>query len=228
MRLGAAGVRAAASAIVHPQAAPRRRRGEEARLHREVHPAGRDRPAADPRALRRAARRRDRASSSDVLERSRKVVEHGARRRQAASKAAKPKGDGAARRQASAHVDGGRASATSSTTRSCSSRSATPPPSVHQEILQAAASPTSRFPVRSLANVTYSTRSAATSRSAAQKKVRTLTVNTVKSFAQTLRMMALSKELVETQRLRHQARRLLPEQELGARRASTSRPSPTR
>src|SRR3990172_8802988 len=30
------------------------------------------------------------------------------------------------------------------------------------------------------------------------KSVRTLTVNTVKSFAQTLRMMALSKQLVET------------------------------
>jgi DNA topoisomerase-6 subunit A len=51
---------------------------------------------------------------------------------------------------------------------------------VHKDILKKA-KPDLAFPVRSL-----------------QKKVRTLTVNTVKSFAQTLRMMGLSKDLVET------------------------------
>ncbi len=52
------------------------------------------------------------------------------------------------------------------------------------------------FPVRSLKNVSYS-RKKGFFEIGRQKKVRTLTVNTVKSFAQTLRMMGLSKELVE-------------------------------
>jgi len=53
------------------------------------------------------------------------------------------------------------------------------------------------FPVRSLRNVSYSQKTGYFEMGK-QKKVRTLTVNTVKSFAQTLRMMGLSKELVET------------------------------
>ena len=53
------------------------------------------------------------------------------------------------------------------------------------------------FPIRSLKNVSYSTRTGYFE-IGKQKKVRTLTVNTVRSFAQTLRMMGLSKELVET------------------------------
>jgi DNA topoisomerase-6 subunit A len=57
--------------------------------------------------------------------------------------------------------------------------------------------PDLKFPVRSLSNVTYSTKRGYFE-IGRQKKVRTLTVNTVKTFAQTLRMMSLSKELVET------------------------------
>ena len=53
------------------------------------------------------------------------------------------------------------------------------------------------FPVRSLGNVTYSQKKGFFE-IGKQRKTRTLTVNTVKSFAQTLRMMGLSKELVET------------------------------
>ncbi len=53
------------------------------------------------------------------------------------------------------------------------------------------------FPVRALGNVTYSDKKGYFE-IGKQKKVRTLTVNTVKSFAQTLRMMGLSKELIET------------------------------
>ncbi|HBZ69198.1 MAG TPA: DNA topoisomerase VI [Deltaproteobacteria bacterium] len=53
------------------------------------------------------------------------------------------------------------------------------------------------FPVRALGNVTYSEKRGYFE-IGRQKKVRTLTVNTVKSFAQTLRMMGLSKELIET------------------------------
>jgi DNA topoisomerase-6 subunit A len=56
--------------------------------------------------------------------------------------------------------------------------------------------PTMRFPVRSLANVRYHPQRGFFE-IAGQKKERTLTVNTVKTFAQTLRMIALSKELVE-------------------------------
>jgi DNA topoisomerase-6 subunit A len=52
------------------------------------------------------------------------------------------------------------------------------------------------FPIRSLKNVSYSQKKGYFE-IGRQKKVRTLTVNTVKSFAQTLRMMGLSKELVE-------------------------------
>lgn len=57
--------------------------------------------------------------------------------------------------------------------------------------------PEMSFPVRSLSNVRYDKRRGyfEIGRS---KKSRTLTVNTVRTFAQTLRMMALSKELVET------------------------------
>jgi len=57
--------------------------------------------------------------------------------------------------------------------------------------------PTMKFPVRSLANVKYHPQRGFFE-IAGQKKERTLTVNTVKTFAQTLRMVALSKELVET------------------------------
>lgn len=53
------------------------------------------------------------------------------------------------------------------------------------------------FPVRALANVQYDTKKGYFE-IGKQVKRRTLEVATVKSFAQTLRMMALSKELVET------------------------------
>jgi DNA topoisomerase-6 subunit A len=57
--------------------------------------------------------------------------------------------------------------------------------------------PVLKFPVRSLANVRYLEKEGYFE-IRGKKKERTLTVNTVKSFAQTLRMMALSKSLVET------------------------------
>jgi DNA topoisomerase-6 subunit A len=67
---------------------------------------------------------------------------------------------------------------------------------VHRDIVRKA-KPDLAFPVRSLKNVSYSKKKGYFE-IGNQKKVRTLTVNTVKSFAQTLRMMGLSKELVET------------------------------
>jgi DNA topoisomerase VI subunit A len=57
--------------------------------------------------------------------------------------------------------------------------------------------PEMKFPVRSLGNVSYSEKRGFLE-IGRQKKVRTLTVNTVKTFAQTLRMMSLSKDLIET------------------------------
>jgi len=57
--------------------------------------------------------------------------------------------------------------------------------------------PDLEMPVRSLSNVVYD-RKRGYFEIGRSKKVRTLTVNTVKTFAQTLKMMALSKELVET------------------------------
>jgi len=57
--------------------------------------------------------------------------------------------------------------------------------------------PAMKFPLRSLANVTYSS-ATGYFKLKGKKKERTLTVNTVKTFAQTLKMMALSKELIDT------------------------------
>ncbi|MFC1610808.1 DNA topoisomerase VI [Myxococcota bacterium] len=57
--------------------------------------------------------------------------------------------------------------------------------------------PDLEMPVRSLSNVVYDTKKGYFE-IGKSKKVRTLTVNTVKTFAQTLKMMALSKELVDT------------------------------
>lgn len=57
--------------------------------------------------------------------------------------------------------------------------------------------PSMKFPLRALSNVKYQpTRGFLELKG--KKKERTLTVNTVKTFAQTLRMMALSKELIDT------------------------------
>ena len=53
------------------------------------------------------------------------------------------------------------------------------------------------FPVRSLGNVRYSTKKGYFE-IGGDKSVRSLTVNTAKTFAQTLKMMSLSKELVQT------------------------------
>jgi DNA topoisomerase-6 subunit A len=54
-----------------------------------------------------------------------------------------------------------------------------------------------KFPLRSLANVRYTARKGYFEL-AGMKKERTLTVSTVKTFAQTLRMISLSKQLIET------------------------------
>ncbi len=53
------------------------------------------------------------------------------------------------------------------------------------------------FPVRSLGNVSYSLKKGYFE-IGKDKSIRTLTVNTAKTFAQSLKMMSLSKELVET------------------------------
>ena len=57
--------------------------------------------------------------------------------------------------------------------------------------------PSMKFPLRALSNVRYRPKSGYFEMMG-KKKERTLTVNTVKTFAQTLRMMSLSKELIET------------------------------
>jgi len=67
---------------------------------------------------------------------------------------------------------------------------------IHEKILRRA-KPSMKFPVRSLANVIYRP-ARGYFQMRGKKKERALTVGTVKTFAQTLRMMALSKELVET------------------------------
>jgi DNA topoisomerase-6 subunit A len=57
--------------------------------------------------------------------------------------------------------------------------------------------PSMKFPLRSLSNVRYNARKGHFEMLGKQKE-RTLTVSTVKSFAQTLRMIELSKQLIET------------------------------
>ncbi len=66
--------------------------------------------------------------------------------------------------------------------------------SVHSGILKKQ-KPSMKFPLRSLANVRYTPKKGFFEMRGKHKE-RTLTVNTVKTFAQTLRMMALSKELI--------------------------------
>jgi DNA topoisomerase VI subunit A len=66
-----------------------------------------------------------------------------------------------------------------------------------QKKILARQAPTLAFPLRSLSNVVYRPKEGYF-RIKGRKKERTLTVGTVKTFAQTLRLMALSKELVET------------------------------
>ena len=57
--------------------------------------------------------------------------------------------------------------------------------------------PSMKFPLRSLSNVRYTPRKGHFEM-VGKTKERTLTVSTVKTFAQTLRMIALSKQLIET------------------------------
>ena len=66
---------------------------------------------------------------------------------------------------------------------------------IHKEILREKR-PDISLPVRALSNVSYDTQRGYL-KIGRQVKTRTLSVNTVKNFAQTLRMMALSKDLVE-------------------------------
>ena len=66
---------------------------------------------------------------------------------------------------------------------------------IHKKILSRGL-PELKFPVRSLSNVTYDRR-VGYFQLGRGTKVRALSVNTVKNFAQTLRLMSVSKEMVE-------------------------------
>jgi len=70
--------------------------------------------------------------------------------------------------------------------------------SVHTNILKRN-KPQMKLPIRSLNNVKYRPK-AGHFQLLGKNKIRTLTVNTVKTFAQTLKMLAMSKDLVETGR----------------------------
>jgi DNA topoisomerase-6 subunit A len=65
------------------------------------------------------------------------------------------------------------------------------------EHIESQRKPSLKFPKRSLSNVTYDTKEGYFKLKQG-RVTRTLTYNTVKTFAQTLRMMALSKEAIET------------------------------
>lgn len=67
---------------------------------------------------------------------------------------------------------------------------------IHAKIV-AGKKPSMRFPLRSLSNVRYTPKKGHFEM-VGKKKERTLTVSTVKTFAQTLRLVALSKRLIET------------------------------
>jgi len=66
---------------------------------------------------------------------------------------------------------------------------------IYQKIIKRQ-KPSMKFPIRALNNVKYDVKKGFFEL-VGKNKIRTLTVNTVKTFAQTLRMMAFSKELVE-------------------------------
>ena len=66
---------------------------------------------------------------------------------------------------------------------------------IRQDILKTR-KPDLEFPIRSLGNVSYSPKKGYF-QIGGQTKTRTLTVNTVRGFAQTLRLMGLSKDLIE-------------------------------
>ena len=83
-----------------------------------------------------------------------------------------------------------------------------PPPVIGKIIEQASAihrkiqrksKPQMKLPIRSLSNVRYRPK-AGYFQLLGKNKIRTLTVSTVKTFAQTLKMLAMSKDLVETGR----------------------------
>ena len=67
---------------------------------------------------------------------------------------------------------------------------------VHKKIIKSQ-KPTMSTPIRSLSNVKYHEKKGYFEM-AGKNKLRTLTVSTVKTFAQTLKMMALSKQLIDT------------------------------
>lgn len=67
---------------------------------------------------------------------------------------------------------------------------------MHDKIV-AGRKPSMKFPLRSLSNVRYTSKKGHFEM-LGRNKERTLTVSTVKTFAQTLRMLALSKRLIET------------------------------
>ncbi len=81
--------------------------------------------------------------------------------------------------------------------------------------IQRRGKPTLSFPLRSLSNVTYQPKKGFLQLKG-KKKTRTLTVGTVKTFAQTLRMMSQAKDLVETDEIMTK-RGLLRLQKLGGR-----------
>jgi DNA topoisomerase-6 subunit A len=88
------------------------------------------------------------------------------------------------------------ARAASKTTRSVLKRIRGEAGTIHQVILKGA-KPSMKFPLRSLQNVSYQP-GTGYFKLKGKKKERALTVSTVKTFAQTLKMMSLSKELIET------------------------------
>jgi hypothetical protein len=92
--------------------------------------------------------------------------------------------------------------------------------------IEARGKPEVTFPIRSLGNVHYDPKKG-WFEIGKGKSIRTLTVNTAKTFAQTLKMMALSKELVETA-TSPPSETPTTSRRTGGRRSSTTSPNPTR
>jgi DNA topoisomerase VI subunit A len=92
--------------------------------------------------------------------------------------------------------------------------------SIYKEIV-AESKPEISMPLRTLQNVTYS-EGVGYFELDNKFKNRTLTANTVKTFAQTLKMMALSKTLVETDDIATKRERHITSARTGARQGSMS------
>lgn len=159
--------------------------------------AARKKPATRKAVKKKAARRKPRAKKKAAprkkASKKRKTAsKKAARRRPARKKGARKKAAGGKLAKRGGIRSGGRRAAGDAKTVRLIVDTAQ---EIKEDILKTR-KPDLEFPIRSLGNVSYSEKKGYFE-IGKQTKTRTLTVNTVRGFAQTLRLMGLSKDLIE-------------------------------